>query len=42
MLVGIFAGIIILLSAGVPIGFASGVLGALVIWLNLVFQDWAW
>ena len=34
MLVGIFAGIIILLSAGVPIGFASGVLGALVIWLN--------
>ena len=34
MLVGIFAGIIILLSAGVPIGFASGVLGAVVIWLN--------
>ena len=34
MLLGIFFGILILLSAGVPIGFASGVLGAIVIWLN--------
>ena len=34
MLLGIFVGILILLSAGVPIGFASGVLGAIVIWLN--------
>ena len=34
MLLGMFVGIMILLSAGVPIGFASGVLGAVVIWLN--------
>ena len=34
MLLGLFVGILILLSAGVPIGFASGVLGAVVIWLN--------
>lgn len=34
MLIGMFASIFILLSAGVPIGFASGLLGAVVIWLN--------
>ncbi|MFK8036387.1 MAG: TRAP transporter large permease subunit [Hyphomicrobiales bacterium] len=34
MLLGLLVGIIILLSAGVPIGFATGILGALVIWLN--------
>ena len=34
MLIGLLVGIIVLLSAGVPIGFATGVLGAVVIWLN--------
>jgi TRAP-type mannitol/chloroaromatic compound transport system permease large subunit len=34
LLLGLLIGIIVLLSAGVPIGFATGVLGAIVIWLN--------
>ncbi|MEP0941147.1 MAG: TRAP transporter large permease subunit [Rhizobiaceae bacterium] len=34
ILLGLLIGIIVLLSAGVPIGFATGVLGAVVIWLN--------